>query len=203
MKSHYAMILYPLKKSAQKFSAENEVIKSKESMIAQLTEEGFLGDYFSVILEGQEEKQTGYLVGDNFLKLVTFLGCSPHLSLTLPEDNSDWHHFCHVEIQEHSSPVFMKGLNTLKCSCPQCKSRLSIPLSKMQQWTPDSMEILCPKCQHLSLVEDLKWRHSAGFGSFFIVIHSVYPSEAVPTEKLMNLLSLDYSMDWDYFYYEQ
>ncbi len=65
------------------------------------------------------------------------------------------------------------------------------------------MNSRCPKCQKSSLVEKLKWCHSAGFGQLFIIIHSVYPSEAVPTEQLLNLLHLDTSDIWDYFYYEQ
>jgi hypothetical protein len=77
-------------------------------------------------------------------------------------------------------------------------------LPEMQQWIPDSMHIVCPKCHQTSLVENLNWRHSAGFGTFFIIIHSIYPNEAVPTDQLLNIFKHESGSfePWDYFYYE-
>ncbi len=223
MKSQYAMILYPQTVYSQDSCSRDycshapcsrdycsqapcsrEVSpEDKKQIIAGLKEEGFLGEFFSVGYDGQEE-QTGYLIGDNFLKLITFLGCSLHLAVTIPENSSDWKHFCHIEIQQYPQPRFFKGLNIPKCSCPQCKSRIVKSLPEMDQWQPGSLQIVCPKCQQTSLVEELNWCHSAAFSSLIIIIHSVYPSEAIPTEKIMKILNATYLDEkWDYFYYEQ
>lgn len=200
MKSQYAMVLYPQDSLIESFFEKKSGI-NKEQLIEKLTNDGFLGDFFCVNYDGQEE-QTGYFIGDNFLKLITFLGCSPHLAVALPKEISDWNHFCHIELQQFQSPKFFKGLNRPKCSCSQCKSRLTLKLSDLDSWTPGSMKMTCSKCQYVERVEELNWRHSAGFGAFFIVVHSVYPSEAIPTEQLMMLLKQNSLNQWDYFYYE-
>lgn len=193
MNSQYGMVFYP----------NSIVFRDKEKVLVRLTEAGFLGDKFSLQYEGQKEKHTGYLLADNFLKLITFLGCSPHMTVLPPEKESDWSHFCHIEIQQFQSPCYFKGLDNSRCSCPQCKSRVTKVLPDMAQWTADTMSLVCPKCGQTTRLEDLNWRHSAGFGVFFIVIHSVYPSEAIPTQKLMKLLSPESLEDWDYFYFER
>lgn len=197
MNSQYGMVFYLQNAGFQNIGSENS-----NQVLAGLSNEGFLGEFFSIRYEGQKEAQTGYLIGDKFLKLITFLGCSPHLAVSPPEKIADWGNFCHIEIQQYQSPIFFKGLNNSRSSCPQCKSRVAKTLPEMQQWVPDSMHIVCPKCHQTSLAEDLNWRHSAGFGTFFIIIHSIYPNEAVPTEQLLSLFKLESSENWDYFYYE-
>ena len=57
-------------------------------------------------------------------------------------------------------------------------------------------------CQQSTLTENLNWRHGAGFGQFFIVVNSVYPNEAVPTDKLMEILKSASNETWDYFYFD-
>jgi len=201
MNSQYAMVLYSKSFSSDLMSAERN-----ENLIQKLKDSGFLGDFFSKSYfdeNNHKVQKRGYLIGEHFLKIVTFLGCSPHLAIELPEKIADWKNFCYLEIRQHQSPYFFKGLNRPKASCPHCQSRLALSLSDMEQWQVGTMDTRCPKCQNSSLVENLKWRHSAGFGLLFIVIHSVYPSEAVPTEKLLGLLNIDTPDVWDYFYYEQ
>ncbi len=199
MNSQYGMVFYPQNACFKKVSPEH-----RNQVLAGLSSEGFLGELFSIRYEGQKKAQTGYLIGDKFLKLITFLGCSPHIAVSPPENIADWGNFCHIEIQQHQNPIFFKGLNNSRSSCPQCKSRVAKMLPEMQQWIPDSMHIVCPKCHQTSLVEDLNWRHSAGFGTFFIIIHSIYPNEAVPTDQLLNIFKHESGSfePWDYFYYE-
>lgn len=192
MNSQYGLVFCPR-------SGKSE---GNEQLLDKLFNTGFLGEPFSLQYEGQSKQQTGYLTGENFLKLITFLGCSPQLAVVPPNEYSQWHHFCHIEIQQHQSPRYYKGLKHSKCSCPQCQSRVSKVLPDLAQWSPGSLQLVCPKCQQKTLVEDLSWRHSAGFGSLFIIIHSIYPSEAVPSDRLMELLNSGPFQDWDYFYYE-
>ena len=59
-------------------------------------------------------RPNGFTVGDNFLQLITFAGCSVHLSL-LPTDDSP---FCHVLLAgPYPRPHFASGRNTRPPRC--------------------------------------------------------------------------------------
>ena len=169
----------------------------EQEFIAELQKEGFIGETFNA------HQQNGYLIGDHFLKLITFLGCSPHIEVSPPAQLSDWHKFCYVEIQSFDTPQYFKGVNTPKCSCPHCRARVSQVLSELESWAPGQQALVCPKCQENSPVENLNWRHGAGFGRFFLIVNSIYPNEAVPADRLMNLLADSTRQPWDYFYFER
>ena len=193
MKNQYGMIFF-----SKNLNYQPDDISA---LIYGFQKEGFIGDSF--VISPQTEEPTGYLIGDEFLKLITFLGCSPHIEVTPPEQLTDWGNFCYIELQSFQEPRFYKGLNQLKCSCPSCKSRVTKNLPNLDQWAPESQQVICSKCQQTTLPEDLNWRHGAGFGQFFIRVNSIYPNEAVPTEKLMGLLKFITNENWDYFYFEQ
>jgi hypothetical protein len=189
MMSQYGLVFCP---KSLTFASEKGV-----ELLSQLENAGFIGASFDVL------KQQGYLIGDKFLKLITFLGCSPHIDISPPQNLSDWGNFCHIEINSTRNPQFFKGLKRPKCSCPHCKSRVNTMLAELEQWAPETQTLQCPKCQQTVLVEQLNWRHGGGFGQFFIVVNSIYPNEAIPTDKLMSLLSSASDEPWDYFYYER
>jgi hypothetical protein len=175
----------------------NQSAQSCDGLVTELSSAGFTGERFTA--HGKE----GYLIGDKFLQLITFLGCAPHIEISPPENPEQWHQFCHIEFQRHSSAHFFKGLNNPKCACPECKARVTALLPDMLDWQPGTKSLTCPKCQTSSLTEQLNWRHGGGFGQFFIVVHSVYPNEAVPTDQLMSLLKTSSGFAWDYFYFER
>ncbi len=195
MNSQYDMVFYP--------QDLEYVPGALNELLSNLKTAGFIGDSFAVPSSNKKSEPKGYLIGEDFLKLITFLGCSPHIEVTPSESMTDGGNFCYIEILQFQKPKYFKGLNHPKCSCPQCKSRVTKVLPELEQWIPDSQWVSCPKCRQNTLTENLNWRHSAGFGQFFIVVHSIYPNEAVPTDKLMNLLRSVSHKDWDYFYYEQ
>jgi len=203
IKSQYDMIFYPQELDLSPASLKADEPPELDHLIRQLQTEGFIGNYFSTRYAPHKETLSGYFIGDNFLKLITFLGCSPHIEVVIPEQIEQWRSFCYIEIQYQHSPVFFKGLNKPKCSCPVCRARITQALPDMQQWTPAASQVVCPKCQTTSWLEDLNWRHSAGFGQLFLIVHSVYPNEAVPTDKLMNLLDSEVFKNWEYFYSEE
>lgn len=193
MKSNYGMVFYP---ENHKFVPEN-----RDALLVSLQSEGFIGDFF-LVNENQQDEQSGYLIGEEFLKLITFLGCSPQIQVTPPKTISEWGNFCYIEIQQFGKPRYFKGLNQPKCSCPQCKSRVTRALPSMAEWLPGIQQVICPKCGQVTLTENLNWRHGAGFGQLFIVVHSIYPNEAVPTDKLMRLLLSASNQTMNYFYFE-
>ncbi len=165
-----------------------------KELIKKLQGAGFIGDEFGI------EDYQANLVGENFLKMITFLGCSPQIELT-PPDKDNWHNFCHIQCQYFQQPVYYKGMKRVRCSCSQCGARITEPLPDLNHWQPAQQMIRCSKCQEKRPVEQLNWRHGAGFGQFFISIHNIYPNEAVPSEQLMTLLN-SFQGGWNYFYYE-
>lgn len=189
MSSRYGLVFYPRALDYQP--------KSINQFLARLQSGGFIGSFF------QSNGRSGYLIGDDFLKQVTFLGCAPHIEVSPPEQMAAWGNFCYIEIRQFQSPHYFQGLNHLKCSCPYCQSRVVKALPDMAQWAANSQPVICPKCQQASLIENLNWRHGAGFGQFFIVVNSIYPNEAVPTDNLMAILYSACDVSWDYFYFEQ
>ncbi len=191
------------------FHAENPLFTpvDRDRFIEQLQTAGFIGEFF------QSAQHQGFLIGDEFLKLITFLGCSPKIALQPPQNRHDWINFCYIELKQLARPIFVSGLKRLKCCCCRCKSRIE-PLkfaseecaqtnSFTDQWSSGTQSIQCPECHHNALLEELNWKHSAGFGQFFIIIHSVYPHEAVPADKLLDLLQILTRQTWQYFYFEQ
>ncbi|WP_214660552.1 hypothetical protein [sulfur-oxidizing endosymbiont of Gigantopelta aegis] len=199
------MVFYP-----QPIGLNNLSQAAVEQILTALSDAGFLGDFFTKEYANEtNEVQSGYLIGSDFLQLITFLGCAPHIEIVIPEEASAWKQFCHIEIQQYQQSIYYKGLNNPKCSCPHCTARVAKNLPDSfkhdSQWQANKLYIECPKCHEKSLVENLNWRHSGGFGAFFIVVNSIYPNEAVPTEKLLQILqqaSKGVFASWDYFYSE-
>lgn len=184
----YGMAFYP--------KSLNFKPKDSDEFVSKLQADGFIGVPF------RSNQQQGFLIGDDFFKLITFLGCSPNIETTPPEQLSDWGNFCYIEIQTFTSPQYFKGLNLPKCSCPNCTSRVAKLLPELSQWCPESQSITCPKCQQNNLIENLNWRHGAGFGQFIIKVNSIFPNEAVPTDRLVHMLDSISDVHWDYFYFE-
>mgnify|MGYP001820540692 FL=1 len=181
------------------FHAENPLFAplDAEKFTEHLRSAGFLGEYF------ESAHQSGFLIGDEFLKQILFLGCSPNIEIIPPEHTADLANFCYIELKQESRPVFIKGLQRLKCVCPACKTRINAVPLEPGTWHPGNHSLKCPKCRQNTLLEHLDWKQTAGFGKYFIVIHNVFPHEAVPTDKLLKILQLPGAQIWRYFYFEQ
>ncbi len=142
-----------------------------------------------------------WLAGERFPRLITFLGCSPHLAFKPPEDGSD--DFCHIQLDgPHASPRFRHGRNTRAAQCPACRFRPDdwkslIAHAKADANTPWT----CPACATVTPLGELSWRRNAGSAAVFIVVHSVFPNEAVPNPELIDALrQASGNIDWRHFY---
>lgn len=148
-------------------------------------------------LDGREK---AFLAGERFMRLVTFMGCSPYLRME-PENEQD-KDFCHLRFSaDHTDLVFRSGKNTRPPNCPNCKQRLTAWPEMMQQWTQQG-HCHCPECHSEVDPTALRWRQNAGFGRFFIEIFSVFPSEAIPSPELLQALQ-DEDGEWGYFYIQE
>ena len=142
-------------------------------------------------------RENAFLVGERFLQLVTFMGCSPHIELDPPGGNSD--DFCHVLIHTYAVPRLMVGSNTRAPRCPVCGKPGAVAAAALARRDP-ALPVPCDHCGTRNPVASLKWRRDAGFGRLFVEVRSVFPGEAVPVEGLFRTLAETTGGPWNYFY---
>jgi hypothetical protein len=135
-----------------------------------------------------------FQAGERFLKLVTFLGCSPQIVLD-PELAGAGQALCYIRLISYREVTLLTGKSKPAVRCPKC--RAIVELSNAGSFAAPYQ---CQQCGNTSRVSDLDWRQTAGFGRCFIEINGIYPHEAVPADNLLNALK-DYShCQWKYFY---
>jgi len=160
---------------------------------AALSDGGLLGS----LLPGRED---AFLVGDRFLTLVTFAGCSVQLELAAPPDGSGA--FCHLRLLgPYAYPRLLQGRNTRPPRCRGCRA----PLRDWQErhssveQHPDT-PVPCPACGEHRPLWDWDWKGNAGFGRFFLSVEEVFPGEATPAPALIELLKEETGATWRHFY---
>ncbi len=136
-----------------------------------------------------------YLPGTEFVRLITFLGCSPTVVMDAGGD-SDTPNQYYIEVGEaRDSVVAICGASKALPRCPECKHTLS-------EWngldTPVDIELVCNQCGFRSPLYAWDWRHQAGFGRCWVSVRGVYEGEAAPGEKLLNTLHKLNGSDWSY-----
>ena len=169
------------------FPANSEDIVSNE-LITEI-----LNDIDFIALPSYENNH--YLPGENFLSLLTFLGCSPNINL-LPTENES---HCHISLIEHmKNPQCLGYTSTCNPKCPHCTKRISH--WKTDYWKTAGSKCICDKCDTESTYDKLNWKQECGFGRCGFEIAHIYPHEAVPTDQLINALNTNTDIDWDYCY---
>ena len=141
--------------------------------------------------EIQNEEQS-YFIGDNFLELISFLGCSPNINLT-PQDNPG--KFCFVRLISNPKITALTSKHSHAPHCPHCKK-------PEKNWSDNmsAIELTCSSCGRIAPPWHYNWRKSAGFGRFFIEITEIYPREAIPQAALLTTLEQLHNTTWSYFY---
>ena len=173
--------------------------------------EGLSGRLQAIGLIGQPVDPGGsrfYPTGENFLQLITFLGCSPAIELEPPSDPalvgaaSAAGRFCHVFLSCTDELQFRMDAQTQPPRCPQCRNPERAWQEKISRWQKHSINISwqCPDCGFTGQLTDLAFRKTAGFGRTFVEIRGIYPSEAVPGETLMATLRSLTGGDWKYIF---
>ncbi|MEW8563570.1 MAG: hypothetical protein AB2541_15785 [Candidatus Thiodiazotropha sp.] len=166
-------------------------------LIQQLREIGFAGERLG-------QGSTSYMVGDQFMKLVTFMGCSPAIQ-SAPSDSDE--PFCHlVQSGPHPLPIFLSGRNTTAPRCEACRKRVPQWQGIMGDWAQDPADFTatCPHCGHAQNPANYDWRQSAGCGRYMLCVENIFPQEAVPSTRLLNELRwITGNRPWHYFYIQE
>lgn len=141
-----------------------------------------------------------FYVGCDFLQLITFMGCSPHLQLE-PSPNGE--PFCYIRLEGiWDVPQLRYGNNTQAPRCSSCQLRIHNWRDLLPLWLaqPQQLLITCPQCGCKQRPIDLRWRKEAGFSHLFVVITNVFPGEAIPVANFLHGLRQHTGAIWDYFY---
>lgn len=173
MTDHF-LVLYPRRPD---WAPENPAV-----LVDALNAIGFLG----------AERSPGlYSAGPAYLELVTYLGCSPHITLGENEDATV------IRISGiFDSPQFVHGGNLKPPRCPQCRKTLAKPAPSLEA----NADLRCSHCGHGGKVCEFDWRRSAACGRIFLEISNVFESEAVPGDSLAASLAQASGEVWDYCY---
>jgi hypothetical protein len=163
-------------------------------LIAELQNIGFI----STPLSGSLER---YLLGENFMQWVTFMGCSPFIQL---EPGAPEQPFCHFVVDGPSlRPRLKKGKNTTPPRCSHCRKRLPGWREIFDTWrlqTP-GWQANCPHCAQAQDPATYDFRQTASCGRLFLLLENIFPQEAIPAPALLNLLqAASGDQPWHHFY---
>jgi hypothetical protein len=166
-----------------------------ETILSQLHEIGFI--------EHALENMPGYLLGERFMQLVTFMGCSPYIRLQPDESDEP---FCHLRLDgPYPRPILLHGKNTQPPRCKACRKRLSDWQANFKSWksSTDNYKARCPYCGYQQDPVTYDFRQSAGCGRLFLFVENIFPQEAIPSPALLEALKrASKSEAWRYFYYQ-
>jgi hypothetical protein len=173
-----SLLLHPL---------NTELLPDPETLHETLQRIGFTGEAID---------EHSWMAGEQFLQLLTFMGCSPHIRLE-PESEND-HDYCHISLHQAITPQLLYSDNSRPCRCRNCGKPV------VQTWKEYDAGAGSWTCRHCDTphqrLEELRWRNDSGIAACFIEIHSIYPGEAQPVVSLMKQLEKIVKSDWRYFY---
>jgi hypothetical protein len=161
--------------------------KTVAEVVTPLGAIGFLG----APLEKGEDL---FRVGERFLQLISFVGCSPYLQLEPPASGEG--DFCHIAIHgPFASPRLLLSDDVRPPRCPACKATLK----EWRQQVGGGL-IGCSECGAKHPLEQITWGKNAGYGRLFLEIRNIFPGEAIPVAELMNRLQDLELGEWKHFY---
>ena len=173
------------------------------ALLAHLRDIGLAGSGFPV------QGETRHLAGEDFLQLITFLGCSPAIEFEPPADPdereaaADSGGFCHVSLAlSETRAAFRAGGKIPPPRCPSCRKSVSGWQQTIDAWqrAPAADEWQCDRCGYAGHIHDLDFRRHGGFARTFIEVWGIHPSEAVPVDALLASLAAFSDCDWNYIY---
>lgn len=150
-------------------------------------------DEKNLIKRLQEMQFTGTEIGENlfatgneFVSLLTFMGCSPNIELE-PKDDIP---FCYIEIENHDTNQLKAGKNLKPANCPNCNSAIKTFIQNKD------LQFECPECSSKYDFQNLNWRKSAFIAKCWITIGNIYESEAIPSDQLLSALQKETNQLW-------
>jgi hypothetical protein len=150
-------------------------------------------------LIGEPLSEGTFAVGPNFNRHVVFSGCSPHLVFAAPRPGDL--DFCHFAILgPYAEAHLITGPHSRRPRCPICAKRAQSWQELQAAWQAvgQTAKHRCSGCGHDTAVLAWRWQRQAVFGRLFLAVRGVFPSEAVPSEALIDALGGATGRAWDY-----
>jgi hypothetical protein len=145
-----------------------------------------------------------FCMGDAFLDHIGFLGCSPVVHRGIEAEGAQGTETSpRVRLARPSQQLrFVSGVEVAPPRCPRCRHAACEWRALVEAWERDQTDYRwrCPGCGTAARLEELDWRHRAGFGRLFLEVLGIHPFEAVPQERLLRLLGHYSKSPWGYFY---
>lgn len=135
-----------------------------------------------------------YLLGEKFLSLITFLGCSPYINLH-PDTGKN---YCYLYLINTETTDCIGYTTQCKPKCPSCTKRISH--WKTENWQQADALCHCDKCNTDTPYAQLNWKQECSFGRSGFAITHIHPHEAVPTDQLLSSLNEKTGVSWNYAY---
>jgi len=149
-------------------------------------------------LIGQQEEAYRFQVGEKFLALLCFMGCSPAIEL-YPQANNQA--YCYIEIpafNENSKPQALISDKINIPRCPSCKTPQGQLVEKLRHAVIE--KYTCPHCQSNLIPAQLNWRKTAIFSPYRIIIQNIYEAEALPDGNFLTTLEKAFPANWRHAY---
>lgn len=144
---------------------------------------------------GAPLEQGGFLVGERFMQLVSFMGCSPFLQLEPPADGSD--RFCRILFDGPlPRPRVHPDRSGRPPRCPHCRGAVS----EWRERFKGEGEIACRHCGGVQTLDSLDWGRYAGAGRLFMEVREIYPGDGTPSDTLLACLQ-DAGTGWHWFWH--
>ena len=176
------------------FPADADAAPPPEALLKQLRQIGLCDSPI-------KQRQHRYSAGPHFINLLTFVGCSPHIRLQPTDDNDQ--DYCHIELLGPLAQTgLLRGSNTRPPRCGACRQAIDDGSAPKAHSTPPAATITCPHCQYHNTPAQLNWRQQAGAARMFILVHNIFPGEAIPTEGLLSALDQVHP-GWHFCYVQQ
>jgi uncharacterized Zn-finger protein len=154
-----------------------------------LTDMGLIG----AAVRGQQET---FSAGEQFLQLITFMGCSPHIRLE-PQGEHD-NGYCFIRLKSFDAPRLRVSAHARPPRCQACAK--PVAAAWLEQLETHGA-VTCPHCGHRHRQpRQLRWRNDSGMARVFIEIHNIFPGEAQPVAALLRQLQELDGSPWRYFY---
>jgi hypothetical protein len=165
----------------------------REALIRALDACGLIG----AALPGRED---AFAAGDDLLELIVFAGCAVTLDVD-PNGDADAP-FCHVRIPLPGPlPRPVLGRNTRPPRCPACRGRAMSWRDQSARWLAAPIpDLVCAQCGAAHAPWEWDWKEQGGFGRLLVMVEEVFPGEAVPAPRLMEVLKGVGGSDWRHFY---
>lgn len=160
---------------------------SPNHVVRTITDAGLVG-------EAEDDDAFLFRAGEQFLSLITFLGCSPQVSMA-EDDAVDGQPVCRIRLHDFEDVHLLESRPAPALRCVACRALQQRPLS-----LEFDRQQTCVKCGESALLHQFDWRRGAGFGQFFVEIENVFPHEAVPADGLISVLEQQSGSRWNYFY---